>query len=537
MSELIRSYPWQETSLGPIEQWPLCLKTTLANLLHSAFPMFLFWGDDLLCFYNDAYRPSLGNNGKHPAIGKKAKEVWYDTWHFIGPLISNVMASRRPVWYEDQLVPFYRNGQVEDIYWTFSYSPAFGDNADVCGVLVTCMETTANVLARKRIDDVVEQRTEELRTAHHSVIRANEYLQNIINSSKEPLQVLEPVMTDGKIIDFKFNLTNQAYASYANCTPAELRGRQVGDVFPGYFQTSSFTNLVEIWHSGIADTWEIHYNQDGLDLYNLMSAMKLGNELVVHFTDFTKLKHLQLELLQKIKELERSNQHLEEFAHAASHDLKEPIRKVQVFLSLLQKELTGVVNERAMEQLQRIENATSRMSALVDDLLQYSHVSQRPHLPEAVDLNETLQQVLDVLELDIEQRKAVIHLPTLPIVTGYKRQLLQLFQNLVSNALKYSHEDKAPVVHITATRSTEGKGYDVIEVKDNGIGFEQKDADKIFHLFTRLHSKAKYSGTGVGLSIVKKIVENHEGFITVRSTPGIGSSFTISLPIHHSSVE
>ncbi len=111
--------------------------------------MFLFWGVDFLCFYNEAFRPSLGVDGKHPAIGKKAIAVWGEIWHFIGPLIQKVYVTHEPVWFEDQLVPFFRNGKVEDIYWTFSYSPAFGDDNKAAGVLVTCMETTKAVLFRQ----------------------------------------------------------------------------------------------------------------------------------------------------------------------------------------------------------------------------------------------------------------------------------------------------------------------------------------------------------------------------------------------------
>ncbi len=149
VGELVFQFDWAKTSIGSMDNWPLSLKITLANILHSAFPMFLFWGDDFLCFYNEAFRPSLGVNGKHPAIGKKAISVWGEIWHIIGPLLQQVTLTRKPVWFEDQLIPFYRNGKVEDIYWTFSYSPAFGEDDQVMGVLVTCMETTKTVLARQ----------------------------------------------------------------------------------------------------------------------------------------------------------------------------------------------------------------------------------------------------------------------------------------------------------------------------------------------------------------------------------------------------
>src|SRR5688572_4655679 len=151
MGRLIREYDWSKTSAGPIEQWPKSLQMTLGILLHSAFPMFLFWGKDFLCFYNDAYRPSLGEHGKHPAIGRKGKEVWPEIWEFIGPLIDKVMNTSEPVWFEDQLVPIYRNGKIEDVWWTFSYSPVYGDDESISGVFVTCTETTQKVLNLEKL--------------------------------------------------------------------------------------------------------------------------------------------------------------------------------------------------------------------------------------------------------------------------------------------------------------------------------------------------------------------------------------------------
>jgi PAS domain S-box-containing protein len=153
MGELTRSFDWCATSLGAPDQWPHSLKTTLGIILHSAFPMFLFWGEELICFYNDAYRPSLGINGKHPALGKRAIDVWPDIWDFIAPLIKKVLETNEAIWYEDQLLPIYRNGKMEDVYWTFSYSPAYGDDGKVSGVFITCTETTEKVYNQKRLEE------------------------------------------------------------------------------------------------------------------------------------------------------------------------------------------------------------------------------------------------------------------------------------------------------------------------------------------------------------------------------------------------
>ena len=239
------------------------------------------------------------------------------------------------------------------------------------------------------------------------------------------------------------------------------------------------------------------------------------------------------EALQEMnRELQRSNQTLEEFAHAASHDLKEPVRKILYFTNQLKDQLSTQLQESQARALNRIENASQRMGNLIDDLLLYSHVSQRPHEMESVDLNLTVQNAMEDLELDIAEKNAVIHLEKLSVVKGYRRQLQQLFQNLISNAVKYSREDVPPRINISATMVREKeKAYHLISIRDNGIGFPEEYADRIFQMFSRLHGKNEYSGTGVGLSIVKKVVENHGGFIAVQSDVGAGSEFRIYLPV------
>jgi len=152
--ELIRSIDWTKNPLGPIEKWPQSLRTTLSILLNSKFPMFLFWGPELICFYNDAYRPSLGNEGKHPeAMGQAGIEVWPEIWDVIKPLIDQVLSGGEATWSEDQLIPIYRNGKIEDVYWTFSYSPAYDETGEPAGVFVTCTESTPKVRTLKALSE------------------------------------------------------------------------------------------------------------------------------------------------------------------------------------------------------------------------------------------------------------------------------------------------------------------------------------------------------------------------------------------------
>ncbi|TCJ13587.1 two-component sensor histidine kinase [Flaviaesturariibacter flavus] len=532
LSRITRDFDWAATALGPIDSWPAALRIHVGTILASPFPMFLFWGPEHYCFYNDAYRPSLGNTGKHPAVGRKGKELWPEIWEHIGPMIRRVLDGEGPTWREDERLDIWRNGQLEVVYWTFSYSPANDEDGNIAGVLVTCMETTLQVQARIAVNELVAERTRELQAATGSLEAANHYLQQVINLFKEPLQILSPVFENGRLVDFRYVLTNEAYAAYAAARPADIAGKRVGEVFPGYFQTSSFSEVVAAYEDGRARTWEIHYDQDGLDLYNQMSAQRFGDEVLVHFTDFTRVKKLEHELVQKISELERSNSKLEEFAHAASHDLKEPIRKVKVFTSMLREQLRAQLGAEQHGAFNKMELATARMSELVNDLLRFSHLSQQGQQKVPVDLGALFERVREDLELEIADQGAHLEVAPLPVVPGYHRQLLQSFENLVGNALKYRRPGVAPHIRVWATEDVSDSGrFAVISVADNGIGFNPQYATQIFQLFSRLHTRDQYAGTGIGLSIVQRVAEQHGGRVEAEGRPGEGATFRLWLPL------
>jgi len=154
MGRLTREKDWSKNPLGTPDTWPQSLLTTLSILLNSKFPMFLFWGPELICFYNDAYRPSLGNDGKHPDIlGGRGEDFWKEIWKDIKPIIDNVLKNGEASWNEDMLLPIYRNGRMEDVYWTFSYSPVNDESGKPAGVFVTCSETTGKIIAFRELKD------------------------------------------------------------------------------------------------------------------------------------------------------------------------------------------------------------------------------------------------------------------------------------------------------------------------------------------------------------------------------------------------
>lgn len=249
------------------------------------------------------------------------------------------------------------------------------------------------------------------------------------------------------------------------------------------------------------------------------------------------------ELERKVKErtrlLEETNAELEQFAHISSHDLQEPLRKIQTFAHIVRDEGADQVNENIRRYIDKIISTSTRMSKLLKDLLSFTKINQQE--PEAtINLNDIVQQIKEDLELALSQSQATIIFDNLPSIKGRPLQLKQLFYNLINNSVKYRKADQPPVISISCTMLDSGKrktfktledtDYWEIVIKDNGIGFDQKYASQIFTVFQRLHSRSSYEGTGIGLAIARKVITNHGGEIFAISSPGNGAEFHLILP-------
>ncbi len=264
--------------------------------------------------------------------------------------------------------------------------------------------------------------------------------------------------------------------------------------------------------------------------------------------DITDDRRDQKELEVRIDKLNRSNEELEQFAYVASHDLQEPLRKIRAFGERLAGKFKSELGEDGKDYIDRMQNAASRMQILIDDLLAYSKLARSKEELVKVDLSEVVKDVLNDLEITIEQRKALVKYDQLSSVLAVQGQMRQLFQNIISNALKFNKPGAVPHIDITTEliNGKDIKGVNVlfrknkfckISIKDSGIGFEEKFLDRIFVIFQRLHGRSEYAGTGIGLAICKKIVENHNGYITAESILNEGSTFIITLPLYSSEVE
>lgn len=805
MGELIRQKDWSKSQVGNPETWPPSLKTIVNFLLNSKFPMFLWWGPDLICFYNDAYRPSLGKEGKHPSIlGMPAKEAWPEIWDIIKPLIDQVLTTGEATWSENQLVPIYRNNRIEDVYWTFSYSPVNDEHDKPAGVFVTCVETTRQVQNLKAIEereeqlnftiDAAELGTWDLNPATNRFIgnaRLKEWfglpndaeieLQSALNIiiEEDRQRVIDAIQTafqyssggdynidytiqhptsnqkrivlakgraifDENQIACRFSGTLQDIThqvlSGKNLRESEQKFRLLADSMPqfvwtgdtegnlNYYNQSVFdysgrtqenlggnewieivhpddreenirkwkesvetgqdflfehrfrrkdgvyrwqlsrarpqrdalgnirmwvgtstdiedqkvfsnqlakevkdqvkelkrineilkkseeryhmmveeieeyailylnrNGIVENWNQGaerikgysadeiigksfstfytpldkennlprklleraaltgkaVQEGWRVRKDGSHFWASIVITAVHNQDNEVIGFSKIThdltekkrtedKIKANALELEHKNKELERINMELQSFAYVASHDLQEPLRKIQTFSGrLLQKEVQNL-SESGKDYFERIRKSTDRMQTLIEDLLTYSRTNTVERVFEKIQINEIINEVKEEFKEIITEKNAIIEVSGTCEINAIPFQFKQLITNLVGNSLKFSKPEVPPHIliksrFITAANAVNlpllpNQKYCQITIADNGIGFDEEYKDRIFEIFQRLHGKSEYKGTGIGLAIVKKIVDNHNGFITASGVPGEGATFDIYIP-------
>ncbi|MCW3115339.1 MAG: sensor signal transduction histidine kinase [Segetibacter sp.] len=394
-----------------------------------------------------------------------------------------------------------------------------------------------DVMVKKRNDDLLITVLDitPIRNLQREIADAAEKLNTVVNHASAGMFTLVPVYgANDEIEDFRFSIVNQSVAAYIGEKAEKLKGALSSIYFPAYKTNGLFDIYKDTYVNGTDHQFDFHY-EDGYDVYFNIHTTKAADEVLVTFTDHTTLKRLQVQLEASIDELKKSNASLEEFAYAASHDLQEPLRKINYFSERLRKGVGQTLSADDNRMFERMESAASRMSQLITDLLTYSQISRNTPGNEAANLNEILQNVLVDLETTISIKKGNISSNTLPTIKGDSLQLRQLFQNLLSNSLKYSKADVSPMVAIECNEVVKEingvtKSFYEIAFSDNGIGFEQENAEKIFKVFQRLHGQSEFPGTGIGLAIVHKVVENHHGYINAQGIPGVGCTFTVLFP-------
>lgn len=373
-----------------------------------------------------------------------------------------------------------------------------------------------------------------------------------LNSADRTYRTFIEQMSEGAV-----TLNPDRIIVYCNSSFATMVGELSRDVISSSFEKFVVT-LDQIKVQGFIEKgWqqdvkgEISLNRNGVSVPVQLSITSLnmdnGKALSIIVTDLTSQKEIQNTLKIKNKQLvdmnyalESSNHDLQQFASVASHDLQEPLRKIQVFSHLLKDRFSHELSETPQTYLLKIVHAASRMKVLIVDILNYSRLSSNDNHYVMTDIKAMIDELLVDLELTIRKKNARITVADFPILEVNPGQMRQVFQNLVSNALKFSKPDVPCVVEIfhgAALKDSEAErelpgAYCHIHIKDNGIGFDEKFSRTIFNLFEKLHSKDDYDGSGIGLAITKKIIEKHGGRINVMSKVNVGTEFIISLPVN-----
>ncbi|MDB5242294.1 MAG: sensor signal transduction histidine kinase [Spirosoma sp.] len=394
----------------------------------------------------------------------------------------------------------------------------------------------------------------DLKTLQQQLEESATELQTIIDTSQTGIFLFSPVRNEAdEVVDFRFRVANRMLAHYVGQEPEAIIGGLGSQWFPDYKTNGLFEAFRDTYLTGETQRLDTHYKGINIDVWLDIMSTKMGDEVLVTFGDYTPLIKLQQQLESSVEDLQRSNQNLEQFAYIASHDLQEPLRKIQAFGDIVETQYGDMIGEQGAGMIRRIIGAAARMQILIKDVLAYSQVATKGDAIKPVNLDELVASVVDDLETAIAEHKATVVVNLLPTVLGDAGQLRQLFQNLLSNALKFlkphpaPNETSAPDVERAFVRITTQpvKGRDagmpvlpgdadrlfhLIEIEDNGIGFEAHQAERIFQVFQRLHNRSNYAGSGIGLAIVKKVVENHNGFIQAVGRPGEGATFRLLLP-------
>lgn len=384
---------------------------------------------------------------------------------------------------------------------------------------------------------------EDLKVSQAELTKAHNFTNNIMDSMVDFVVVVD--------MDLTIRRVNRAALKLNGYEEHELIGQSVNILIADRPYTQKGIDLLR--KTGfIQNVTKLNRCKDGSIVPISLSMCILKDEngeeagIVCVGKDITEIVKAREEIERSNERLRRSNRELQDFAYVASHDLQEPLRKVQAFGDRLERKFADQLNDEGRDYIYRMRSAASRMQNLINDLLTFSRVSSKVQPFQPVDLQKIAEEVVSDLEIRIEQTGARVEIRDLPKIDADALQMRQLFQNLIGNALKFHRPDEPPVIKVyTKNYSLTGGSFYIageqvhtggdniceIVVEDNGIGFDEKYLDRIFTVFQRLHSRSEYEGSGVGLAVCRKIVERHGGEITASSVPGQGASFFIKLPV------
>ena len=578
LGALMRAHDWSQVSLGAPENWPQSLKTIISLILNTKFPQFLWWGPELLCFYNDAYRPCLGKDGKHPGIlGQPAETAWAEIWPVIKPLIDHVLAGQGATWSEDQLIPIFRNGQMEDVYWTFSYSPAMNEQGEIAGVLVTCTETTGKVMAVQQLRDnllLTQESEERFRTMaegtprYHADGKFAGYISLSIDMTSRKIQEQDMLALNEETAASNEDLvaTNEELTAlqqttgklFAQVDASETQFRFMLNAIPQQVWTATPDGALNYVNQVVCDDfgydtdeivgqgWQEFIHPDDLKdcIAKWTHALQTGKEYLVEFrlkfkdsayywhlaraVPFTENDEIKLWLgtntnidLQKMTE-----QRKDEFLSIASHELKTPLTSIKAYNQIIQK-ITDP--EKLKPFLKKSADHIDRLERLISDLLDVTKINagRMNYVMEPVNFRQLLTDSIESVQQSAERHEIILESSPEIIYNGDQLRLEQVLHNFLTNAVKYSPKGKRILVNAKVDQDNI-----VVSVQDFGIGIARDSLDKLFDRYYRVDNTAmRFEGLGLGLFISAEILREHGGSFWIESEPGAGSTFFFRLPV------
>jgi PAS domain S-box-containing protein len=473
--------------------------------------------------------------GERPILGKSVREALPEVaGQGFFDILDTVYSSGEPFTGNELAVDLAdAKGVIRKSYLNFVYQPAFDENHNVDGILVHAVDVTEQVLARQKVEEIAvlnKSITDNATTGlmimdgKHFCTFMNPAAEKITGYTLKQIQSQHKTLHDivhykkpsGAPYPIKDCPTSKALASKRRVLSEDFFIRPDGSMYPVMIMSSPVIqdgNVVGIVEEIRDITKEKQAEREILELNKALEGRVL-----------TRTEQLTV----ANKELKRSNEELQDFAYVASHDLQEPLRKIAAFSNLLEEDYGDILPEQAHRYLAGLQRSSGRMRTLINDLLTYSRVTTQAQPFQTIDIRKVAREVLEDLQSRVDESHAKVSIGKLSRIQADPLQLRLLLQNLISNSLKYTRPGVPPVIHISSTIEDD---WCVLSVEDNGIGFDVQYLDRIFTIFQRLHGKNQYEGTGVGLAIVKKIVDRHGGSIAARSIQGEGATFVIKLPL------
>ncbi len=484
-------------------------------------------------YANEALLAMWGKSASE-SIGKGLRENGYEEWHALmhEREIDTVAATKKPI----RGTVSFPHATLGSRYYDYIMAPVFNE----AGIVIAIAGSTRDITEIKQIES--------------SLQRSEARFRNMIEQA--PIAIL---LTKGE--DVIIESVNKPMLRFMNKTTTdEVLGKKMLTVLPELAGQPALQTVINVQRTGVSfrgdeqpvdllinGKLERRYFNFSYDLIEESAESSAVLHMAIDVTEQVATRKrieesearyrilsetLEQQVNERTKELQRSNEDLQQFAHVASHDLKEPVRKIKTFTDRLERNLAGRLDADGSSYIERINIATDRMFTMIDGVLVYSTTNASRQEREMVDLNVVLQSIETDLEVTLQATGGKIKSRSLPILEGAPVLLYQLFYNLINNSIKFVAPGTAPRITLTSDeRLVQGRNFACITLQDNGIGFENTYAERIFDTFTRLNSKDKYEGTGLGLALCKKITERHGGSIVASGNPGIGATFTIMLPM------